>query len=719
MSEKIKFLIIDDDVALSESILDIVELEDYSTDTSYTAADGIKKVESDYYHIVLLDMKLPDSDGLTVLEHIKQTSPDTEVIIFTAYAKMDTVIEAMEKDAFSFLPKPFDMPYLLTIIKRALEKQNIALENRLLYEQTILGKRDWEETFDSISDLVSIHDMDFNIIRCNKAVKEKLNVEYRDIIGKKCHKVFYGSNKPWQECPFVRCKETLQPESEEEHCMGGTFLISCFPRFDKAGRFKGVVHIARDITELRKKEESIRMLSMAIEQSPVIVEVTDSKGNIEYVNPRFCKITGYTKEEVIGKNPRILKSDEKSNGEYIELWRTITSGGEWFGEFHNKKKNGELYWESASISPIRDKKGEITHYIGIKEIITKRKKAEKTIHHLASFPQKDINPILELDDSGAITFNNLAALNVVKKFNIHEGLEVFLPKNIKEIIEALKGGEKKQFYNEIKIRNLIFGEIIHFIPAFNVLRIYAQDISEHKRIEDKIRASYKMSSLGVLTAGVFHEILNPVNIISSHIQLLLLEAEKGSRTEEDLNSVQEEIARIIKITDGLLRFSRTGDYKFNEIDLNNILEETISIVEPDMKMSSIEIIREYDYTIPTITASADKLRQVFLNFITNARDAMKDGGTLTVKTQIVRCRRLDKLKGKFVEISFADTGCGISENIKRDIFNPFFTTKEPGRGTGLGLSTSYQIIEKHGGTMAVENNVNKGTIFAIDLPIKK
>ena len=1273
MNSKQKMLIVDDDEALCESILDIVELEKYSTDISHTAVDCMKKIGSGFYNVILLDMRLPDSDGLTVLEEIKKISPDTEVIIFTAYAQMDTVIEAMEKNAFSFLPKPFEIPYLITIIKKALEKQKIILENRLLYQQTIREEREWEDTFDSISDLVSIHDIDFKIIRCNKAVIEKLNVRYRDVIGKKCHEVFYGSNEIWQKCPFVRCMETLQPESAEEDCMGGTFLMSCYPRFDEDGRFKGVVHIARDITEqkkserviqesekkfrtlvdnipgvtyrcandgnwtmqyisdeiekisgyptsdflnnnkrsfdsiihqddrskvidevkkgiknkspfemeyriidaekqthwvfergiavldkngkalwldgtifditerrqsekratslarileeslseiyifdaatlkfiqaskgarmnlgysmeeitkltpldlkteftlesfeqkleplrtgkeetimfqathrrkdgslydvevhiqssifeslpsfavmaldisdrkksekeitrqntvlnainsifknaltcktdrevaemclsmaekisdskfgfyveinrdglfdtlalsnpgwddcvvpitnamkliknmeirgvdratmkeenplivndpashpdkvgvpeghqpltsfmgiplelsgktigmiglankesgynhddqlaidalagpfievllnkraekslfnsvqkfraifdntyqfigmmnpdgtvidvnrgaldfagielsevfnkpfwetpwwshskslqgllqrsiqqaakgefvrfdathrkrdgtlaiidaslnpvkdkdgnvifiikecrditeLREREESIRMLSVAIEQSPVIVEVTDSKGNIEYVNPRFSEITGYAKDEVIGKNPRILKSGEKSHEEYIELWLALTSGREWFGEFQNKKKNGELYWESASISPIRDKEGKITHYIGIKEIITRRKKAEETIQHLASFTQLNINPILEIDDSGVIIFNNPAALNVIKKYNIHEGIELFLPKTIKEIMDALKGEERKQFYTEVKIRDLTFGEIIQFVPEFKVFRIYAEDISERKRIEDKLRVSYKMSSLGELTAGVFHEILNPVNIISSHIQLLLLEAEKGSRTEDDLKSVQEEIARIVKITDGLLRFSRTGEYEFNQIDANNLLERTISILEPDMKLSSIRFIREYDNTTPTITGNSDKLRQVFLNLITNARDAMQDGGTLTIKTLLVQRRRLDGLKGHFVEISFADTGSGISIKNQERIFNPFFTTKKEGHGTGLGLSTSYQIIENHGGTISVESNVDNGTIFIIDLPVK-
>ncbi len=134
--------------------------------------------------------------------------------------------------------------------------------------------------------------------------------------------------------------------------------------------------ITRDITERKRTEDQLRSLSRAVEQSPASVVITDLCGNIEYVNPKFTELTGYTSEEVLGKNPRILKSGEHAAEIYQQLWRTITSGGEWRGEFHNKRRNGELYWESAVISPIRNAEGVITHYLAVKENITERKRVE-------------------------------------------------------------------------------------------------------------------------------------------------------------------------------------------------------------------------------------------------------------------------------------------------------------------------------------------------------
>jgi len=131
----------------------------------------------------------------------------------------------------------------------------------------------------------------------------------------------------------------------------------------------------------RKAEEELQKLSLAVAQSPVSVVITDARGNIEFVNPKFCQITGYSPQELIGQNPRLLKSGETSPEEYRRLWGAISSGGVWHGELHNRKKNGQLYWESATISPVKDANGVITHYIGIKEDITERKKLEEQLLH--------------------------------------------------------------------------------------------------------------------------------------------------------------------------------------------------------------------------------------------------------------------------------------------------------------------------------------------------
>jgi len=149
--------------------------------------------------------------------------------------------------------------------------------------------------------------------------------------------------------------------------------------YDTEGRVIGVTGIGEDITDKRRSEIELLKLSQAVEQSPSIVLITDSQGNIDYVNPKFTEVTGYSFAEVKGKNPRFLKSGETTSQEYGDLWQTVLSGGEWRGEFHNRRKNGELYWEAASISAIRNPAGEITHFLAVKEDITERKRLESEV----------------------------------------------------------------------------------------------------------------------------------------------------------------------------------------------------------------------------------------------------------------------------------------------------------------------------------------------------
>jgi len=228
------------------------------------------------------------------------------------------------------------------------------------------SKKEWETTFDALSDLIFITDESGKIIRCNRAVIDKLNVTYMKVIGRQLTEVLGTGQQtdsgevdyPGTEFPWLGCIYDMQ-----------------FYPIKMQGISENIICLMHDVTERNLANEKLRKLSRAVEQSGSTIVIADLAGNIEYANKKFEESTGYNLAEVIGNNPRVLKSGYTSAEEYRYLWETITAGAEWHGEFHNKKKNGDLYWESATISPISNESGKITHYLAVKEDITARKEA--------------------------------------------------------------------------------------------------------------------------------------------------------------------------------------------------------------------------------------------------------------------------------------------------------------------------------------------------------
>ena len=238
--------------------------------------------------------------------------------------------------------------------------------------------------------------------------------------------------------------------------------------------------------------------------------------------------------------------------------------------------------------------------------------------------------------------------------------------------------------------------------------VVLENVSSRVKLEETLQQSEKLSSIGLLAAGVAHEVNTPLTGVSSYTQMLL-----GMIPETDpkhllLQKMQRQTERASNIVGNLLNFSRTGNSSdFYEIDLNKLLNDTLQLLEPQLRKSQVEIVKSYSKTPPMIFANAGKIQQVFTNLILNARDAMVGGGTINLLTAVED----DKI---VVEVS--DTGEGIeSENLSK-IFDPFFTTKGVGNGTGLGLAVSYGIMQEHAGTITATSEIGKGTTFNLVFP---
>jgi two-component system, NtrC family, sensor kinase len=233
------------------------------------------------------------------------------------------------------------------------------------------------------------------------------------------------------------------------------------------------------------------------------------------------------------------------------------------------------------------------------------------------------------------------------------------------------------------------------------------DVTQRERMEEQMTQTEKLTSLGLLAAGVAHEVNTPLAVISNYIQMLAKQMPSDDPRHAIIDKIVKQTFRASEIVNNLLNFSRTGAAELADIDVNRVVEETLSLVAHPLKTSQIHIVKQLGDGLPPVRGSANKLQQVFLNLFLNARDAMPAGGMLEVRTAA---------HNGSVEIEVADTGAGIPREHIHRIFDPFFTTKSNGRGTGLGLSVSYGIIKEHAGKIDVRSTPGKGTSFHVEFP---
>jgi two-component system NtrC family sensor kinase len=236
------------------------------------------------------------------------------------------------------------------------------------------------------------------------------------------------------------------------------------------------------------------------------------------------------------------------------------------------------------------------------------------------------------------------------------------------------------------------------------------DVTQRERMEEQMSQTEKLTSLGLLAAGVAHEVNTPLAVISNYIQMLAKQMPEGDPRQSIIEKIVKQTFRASEIVNNLLNFSRTGAAEAADIDVNRVVEETLSLVAHPLKTARIQIVKQLGQTLPSVRGSANKLQQVFLNLFLNARDAMPSGGMLEVRTAA---------HNGSVEIEITDTGGGIPRDHIHRIFDPFFTTKPNGRGTGLGLSVSYGIIKEHSGKIDVRSTPGKGTSFHVEFPAVK
>ncbi len=503
---------------------------------------------------------------------------------------------------------------------------------------------------------------------------------------------------------------------------------------DPSGKIIYFEGFVRDITERKQVENEINMFAHAIRSTIECVSITDTDNNIIFVNDAFLKTYGYEKDELTGK-PIALVHSHNNPPDVIEGIRSATLSGGWQGELMNQRKDGTEFPVFLSTSVVRDAKGESIALIGVATDITERKQAEEKIREQAALLDVAQDAIIVRDLEGALLFWNRGAerlygWKVEEVLGKNAARFLYTKEGSQQRIEAEKSAfEKGEWTGELSQATRDGKEVV-VESRWSVVRdglgnpksmlTVNTDITERKQLEAQFRHTQRLEIIGTLAGGIAHDlnnVLSPILMATEILREKLLD-EKGQRTLRMIESAAKRGADIVK---QVLTFARGVEGERVVLQPKHLLQEMEKIARETFPRT-IQIYSEIEKDLWTIYGDATQLHQVLMNLCVNARDAMPNGGKLTIKAENVLLNgngarvHLEAGTGPHVVLSVADTGTGIPREIIDKIFDPFFTTKEVGKGTGLGLSTVSGIVKSHAGFVNVDSQVGQGTEFKVYLP---
>jgi len=607
------------------------------------------------------------------------------------------------------------------------------------------------QQFEKIAEMgddgIVVFDQAFKIIFANQMAAEIIGISKEDLIGRNFFTVIGKEDKEFLEGTVTRgvgigeklCTEMniLAPQGQVKDAEVCIALAK-----SDTGEVKTYAYI-RDITErkgferdLRDSEEKLRNLFERVRHG---LFISSKEGKFLDCNQALLDMLEYpTKEEFlkihIAQDLYVNPEDRKILKERIERDGYVK---DWEVEF--KKKNGDRITVLLTGYPIKNEKGEFVGYQGINLDISERKRIENELREANEFftnlIESSVDGIIAADlkgdififNKGAEALTGYTAEEVIGKLHI---TKIYPGGVAKEIMKKLRspeyGGVGKFTPTQLNVVNK-FGEEIHVqlsaaliydgngreIASVGIFTDLRTRIMMEKKLQEthlQLVGSEKMASLGKLAAGIAHEINNPLGGILIYSSLMMEDLPEEDPKRGDLARIVQEAGRCKEIVKSLLEFARQTEPKMEPTDINRAINDGLFFLVNQALFHNIQIIKNFDSFLPFIRGNASQLKQVFMNIIVNAAEAMHGSGTLTITTSPAPHR-------KVVFVEFTDTGEGIPEENLTRIFDPFFTTKEVGKGTGLGLATSYGIVEDHGGKINVRSRVGEGTTFTIELPI--
>lgn len=512
---------------------------------------------------------------------------------------------------------------------------------------------------------------------------------------------------------------------------------------DSAGETTHYVVTMVDITARKRADEALRKLSQAVEQSPVSIVITDLEGRIEYVNPAFSLTSGYSAAEAVGQNPRLLKSGRTSEAIYAGLWAALVAGKAWRGEFVNRRKDGTEYIEAATIGPVRQPDGTVTHYLAVKEDITEqvriladlrlseeRLRLAKNAAGLGIFDWDIVNGKGEWD-ARARELQGLRPDEPITSATLISGIApddlAGVRANIDRAFDPRGSGE---YRSEARIVSRVDGSVRQVAASGQVffdegrpVRIVGtlKDVTQQRRLEREIKERRnEMDSLvnqqvaAHTAAAIAHELNQPLVAVAAYSEAALRILRGGIKSPERLaralKGAEEQAQRAGRTLHELLSFLHKGETRAAPVGLAGVVRDALAIVE-ESDSGAFQVQLDLEPGLPPVLGDRLQLQKVLVNLLHNGVEAMRNAGT-PAPTVTIKARTA--ADGKMAHVTVHDSGPGLDRETAHRVFDSFFTTKP--EGIGLGLAISRALIEAQGGRLWADAEAGPGATFHFILP---
>ena len=565
--------------------------------------------------------------------------------------------------------------------------------------------------------------------------------EFGDGIGKKCHELI---NQSEEKCPWCLSDDVFAGKTVRREVyvplVDKTYYLTEIP-FANADGSLSKLSIYHDITKRKKQEEMLRAseeeFKTLFEHVASGVFISSKEGKFLNANQALLDMLGYdSKEEFLNidlpEDLYVRPEDRRTFQKMMELDGRVIDY-----EVEFKRKDGSTIPILLTGHPRYDQQGNIIGYGGLNIDLTQRKLMEKELREAYDFMNKIVqsspNAITATDMQGNILIWNQAAeetlgykaSDVIGKMNIRKIYPEGVARKVMQMLKKDESGGvgRLRSYPMVYVRRddevvegnlsaaIIYdanGKEIASVGSFVDLRDRLQMERALRDTQEQLLQSEKLAAMGRLTSQIAHELNNPLYGIMNTLELLKTEISADNKRRKILEMALSETVRLSDLLRNMLSFSKPDQEERHPVDISSVIDEILLLHEKQLKENDINMVVTFAEALGLVNASKNQLRQVFLNMVANARDAMPEGGTLSVITS----GDTDKV---YVEIS--DTGTGIREEHLDNIFDSFFTTKGEVKGVGLGLSVCYGFIEDHGGDIEVKSQGGEGTTFTISLPV--